>query len=45
MAFVAWRSGVAALSMFALIGFTLARDGRLVGWRSLAPRASTSPTC
>ncbi|HJP87480.1 MAG TPA: DMT family transporter [Candidatus Limnocylindrales bacterium] len=38
MAFVAWRSGVAALSMVVLIGFTLTRGGRLVGWRSLAPR-------
>jgi drug/metabolite transporter (DMT)-like permease len=38
MAFVAWRSGVAALSMVALIAFTLTRGGRLVGWRSLAPR-------
>lgn len=38
MAFVAWRSGVAALSMFALIAFTLARGGRLVGWRSLSAR-------
>lgn len=38
MAFVAWRSGVAALSMFVLIAYTLARGARLVGWRSLAPR-------
>ena len=38
MAFVAWRSGVAALSMFALIAFALARGGRLVGWRSLSSR-------
>lgn len=38
MAFVAWRSGVAALSMFVLIAFTLTRGGRLVGWRSLSPR-------
>ena len=38
MAFVAWRSGVAALSMFALIAYALSRGGRLVGWRSLSPR-------
>ena len=38
MAFVAWRSGVAALSMFVLIAFTLTRGGRLVGWRSLSAR-------
>jgi DME family drug/metabolite transporter len=38
MAFVAWRSGVAALSMVVLIAFTLSRGARLVGWRSLSPR-------
>jgi drug/metabolite transporter (DMT)-like permease len=38
MGFVAWRSGVAALSMFALIAYGVARGTRLVGWRSLAPR-------
>lgn len=38
MGFVTWRSGVAALAMFVLIGFGLARGGRLVGWRSLARR-------
>lgn len=36
--FVTWRSGVAAIAMAALVAITLRRGGRLVGWRSLAPR-------
>jgi drug/metabolite transporter (DMT)-like permease len=42
LGFVAWRSGVAALAMFALVALTLRRGGRLVGWRSLAPRDRAS---
>lgn len=38
MAFVTWRSGVAALAMLALIAVGLRRGARLVGWRSLSPR-------
>lgn len=38
MAFVAWRSGVGALAMFALIAFAVSRGTRLVGWRSLSTR-------
>jgi drug/metabolite transporter, DME family len=38
MAFVAWRSGVAALAMLVLVAVTIRRGGRLVGWRSLTPR-------
>lgn len=38
MAFVAWRSGVGALAMFALIAFAVSRGTRLVGWRSLSVR-------
>lgn len=37
-AFVTWRSGVAAIGMAILVLVTLRRGGRLVGWRSLAPR-------
>lgn len=37
-AFVTWRSGVAAITMAALVAFTVRRGGRLVGWRSLTPR-------
>jgi drug/metabolite transporter (DMT)-like permease len=36
--FVTWRSGVAAIGMAVLVGVTLRRGGRLVGWRSLARR-------
>jgi drug/metabolite transporter (DMT)-like permease len=36
--FVWWRSGVAALAMAVLVAVTVARGGRLVGWRSLGPR-------
>jgi drug/metabolite transporter (DMT)-like permease len=38
LGFVAWRSGVAALAMFALVAFTIRRGGRLVGWHSLTRR-------
>jgi drug/metabolite transporter (DMT)-like permease len=38
LGFVTWRSGVAALAMFALVAVTVRRGGRLVGWRSLPPR-------
>lgn len=38
MAFVAWRSGVGALAMFALVAFAVSRGARLVGWRSLPGR-------
>lgn len=38
MAFVAWRSGVGALAMLALIAFAVSRGTRLVGWRSLPAR-------
>jgi len=37
-AFVAWRSGVAALAIWLLVWIGLRRGGRLVGWRSLPPR-------
>jgi drug/metabolite transporter (DMT)-like permease len=36
--FVTWRSGVAALAMFALIWVGLRRGARLVSWRSLPTR-------
>jgi drug/metabolite transporter (DMT)-like permease len=36
--FVTWRSGVAAIGMALFVALTLRRGGRLVGWRSLAPR-------
>jgi drug/metabolite transporter (DMT)-like permease len=37
-AFVAWRSGVAAIAIWVLVAVGLGRGGRLVGWRSLPPR-------
>ncbi|HET7181430.1 MAG TPA: EamA family transporter, partial [Candidatus Limnocylindrales bacterium] len=37
-AFVAWRSGVAAIAIWLLVWIGLRRGGRLVGWRSLPPR-------
>jgi drug/metabolite transporter, DME family len=42
LGFVTWRSGVAALAMFALVAVTVRRGGRLVGWRSLPPRDRAS---
>ncbi len=36
--FVTWRSGVAAIAMAAVVAVMVLRGGRLVGWRSLAPR-------
>jgi drug/metabolite transporter, DME family len=36
--FVTWRSGVAAIGMAIVVAITARRGGRLVGWRSLAPR-------
>jgi drug/metabolite transporter (DMT)-like permease len=42
LGFVTWRSGVAALAMFALVAVTVRRGGRLVGWRSLTPRDRAS---
>jgi drug/metabolite transporter (DMT)-like permease len=38
LAFVTWRSGVAALAMVAVVVVTIRRGGRLVGWRTLTPR-------
>jgi drug/metabolite transporter (DMT)-like permease len=37
-AFVAWRSGVAAIAMAVVIWLGVRRGARLVGWRSLPPR-------
>ncbi len=36
--FVTWRAGLGAVVMALIIGLAIRRGGRIVGWRSLAPR-------